>query len=117
MENQPKKLRLEDITVESFVTSNMVNRSTIIGGDVTEHGLCTGNGLSVRCGTENSVANADACGGGSAMCVGGATNLRPGCNGPDEYTKHQVSCNCPSEYVTCPDSCYPSECPSPGPCR
>jgi hypothetical protein len=73
MENQKKKLRLEDIKVESFVTSDQEISRTILGGmtlwhaftcfgtcDMGPGGTCRGceasngevcNGLSDRCGT------------------------------------------------------------------
>ncbi len=41
MENQKKKLRLEDIKVESFVTANLQNPDTLKGGSEYSACACT----------------------------------------------------------------------------
>ncbi len=115
MENQTKKLRLEDIKVESFVTSDTNSQKTIKGGD-TIFGCYPTNGNTCGGITCNYLCN-------DKTPVDDFTNGVPGCQGPDGPTYPQwpgcsgVSCTCPTEFITCPVSCYKSECPSPGPCQ
>jgi hypothetical protein len=82
MENQKKKLRLDEFSVESFVTSTTLNSQTVLGGDPTNHcqgltatdfgGGVSGN-IAIDCGGGGG-------GEGNATC-GGYTC--PGGNGPN----------------------------------
>ena len=91
-----KKLRLEDIKVESFVTSTRLNWQTVLGGDPTDH--CQGlTATDFGGGVSGNIAID--CGGG-----GGASF-------PQVCVSDAQSCMC-APTITCASGPCPQYCPS-----
>jgi hypothetical protein len=81
MENQRKKLRLDEVKVESFVTSDALNAQTIQGGTYFDTRCCEGTGyIPFIDGGGAGSGNCNGYGDGNATC-GGYTC--PGGNGPN----------------------------------